>query len=164
LDAGADLVKFGPEALVEAVKLEQWKQLPTLLERGVAVNALGEYLSPLQVAASLKTLDMAYYLFSQGADVNKPAYRHSGRTALQSTYLSGNLAMVELLIENQALVNGAPALADGVTSLEAVTQSRAELDTKKNLFVFLLEHGADVRVRGHSSPAPLSEISYASRF
>jgi ankyrin repeat protein len=144
LDAEADLNEFGPEALEKAVLEEEIEAVALLLDRGVAINAVGEKLSPLQAAASLKTLDLVQYLLDRDADVNTPACEHAGRTALQAACHSGNFDMVTFLLANEADVNAPPAVSDGVTALEAVMSCRAEAAVKAKLFKLLLDNGAEV--------------------
>lgn len=144
LDAGADLNEFGPEALEKAVLEEEIEAVALLLDRGAAINAVGKRLSPLQAAASLKTLDLVQYLLDRDADVNTPACGHAGRTALQAACHSGNFDMVTFLLANNADVNAAPAVTDGVTALEAVISCRAEAAVKAKLFKLLLDNGAEV--------------------
>jgi ankyrin repeat protein len=112
LDAEADLNEFGPEALEIAVLEEEIEAVALLLDRGAAINAVGKRLSPLQAAASLKTLDLVQYLLDRDADVNTPACGHAGRTALQAACHSGNFDMVTFLLANKADVNAAPAVSD----------------------------------------------------
>lgn len=144
LDAGADLNDFGPEALEKAVLEEKIEAVALLLDRGVAINAVGEKLSPIQAAASLETLDLVQYLLDRDADVNTPACEHAGRTALQAACHSGNFDMVMFLLANEADVNAAPAVSDGVTALEAVMSCHAKAAVKAKLFKLLLDNGAKV--------------------
>jgi ankyrin repeat protein len=159
LDAGADLNEFGPEALEKAILGEEIEAVALLLDRGVAINAVGKRLSPLQAAASLKTLDLVQYLLDRGADINTPACGHTGRTALQAACHSGNFDMVTFLLANKADVNAAPAVSDGVTALEAVMSRRTEAAVKAKLFKLLLDNGAEVsRPNGRLSKGVIHTI------
>jgi ankyrin repeat protein len=155
LDAGVDLDKFGPEALEIAVEEQMVEAVALLLDRGVAINAVGRGRSPLQAAASFATLDLVQYLLDRGADVNTPALGDGGRTALQAACKRGHFDMLTLLLANGADVNAAPAIFDGITALEAVMSCSAEAAIKAKLFKLLLDNGANI---SHSNGRPSNGI------
>lgn len=144
LDAGIDLDQFGPEALENAVLYEHVEIVALLIDKGTPVNDIGERYSPLQAAASCKTLDLAEYLIDRGADVNTPAFGYEGRTALQQACCYGNLKMVKFLLAHKADVNAPPAASKGSTALEGVLSCDATTAVKAELFQLLLDNGAKV--------------------
>lgn len=143
LDAGADVKEHGPEALESAVLNEVAEAVALFLDRGTPINAIGDRFSPIQAAAYAGSLELAQYLLDRGADVNTPAYRHKGRTALQAACSSGNVELVVFLLENGADVNAASAATEGLTALEAVINTKIDITIKTKLFRLLLEHLAD---------------------
>jgi ankyrin repeat protein len=67
--------------------------------------------------------------------------------------------MVTFLLANEADVNAAPAVSDGVTALEAAMSCRAEAALKAKLFKLLLDNGAEFsRPNGRNSKGIIHAI------
>ncbi|KAI0859641.1 hypothetical protein F4860DRAFT_481716 [Xylaria cubensis] len=120
------------------------------LDDGVNVNVYcgqgrensGLQRTPLQAAASVRSLDLVQLLIQRGADVNKPAKGREGKTALQAACYGGsdvNIDLIKLLIANGADVNAPPALEFGWTALQAATHCG-----NFEVTLLLLDHGADI--------------------
>ena len=153
LDAGACVEEYGPQALEMAILEEKAEAVALLLERGTAINAIGNEFCPIQAAGWVGSLELAQYLLDRGADINAPAYRHIGRTALQGACFRGKMEMVTFLLEKGADVNADPAVTEGLTALEAVLKASMDIAIKTKLFRQLLEHGSKVsRPNGRPNP------------
>ena len=104
-----------------------------LLEAGADINAVDHNTkSPLMLAVYLGNAELASFLLEQGADVNlvTPNGIH-GRCAIDYAAKSGDLEMVDLLLENEADVSISRAL------------ERALAGDHFDVVEHLLDHGAD---------------------
>jgi ankyrin repeat protein len=90
-------------------------------------------------------------LLHKGADLNQPAFKCGGRTALQaacewnpfsSEEEDHKAQLLRFLLDHGADVNGLPAMHYGITALE-IAARQGDLRTA----VFLLGHGADVNAK-----------------
>lgn len=88
-------------------------------------------------------LEIVEYLLLNHADVNAPAGKEFGRTALQAATSSNfpDPRIVALLLDHGADVNAAPAEKGGVTALQG-----AAIKGDLQIARLLLKHGADVNV------------------
>jgi ankyrin repeat protein len=142
--------------------VEDWNRskdfnfLHLLIDYGADVNATDHGDSVLQASVYASDTDLVRFLLKNNADVNVPAAKYWGRTALQAaTELVGRkpisqtrgpsgrqlFEMVELLIEEGANVNAPPASHFGRTALQAATGGeRGSI----RLIQLLLDAGADV--------------------
>ncbi|ROV91507.1 hypothetical protein VMCG_09439 [Cytospora schulzeri] len=86
-----------------------------------------------------RDVELVELLLDSGADVNAPAGKSRGRTALQSACLAGNMEVVEVLLSRGADVNAPGSAYKGGTALHAAcAKGRAEIVRR------MLEAGADV--------------------
>lgn len=107
-----------------------------------AINAESESKVTVLQMASLSSdidLDIINELLGAGAEVNSPAGKNSGLTALQGAVLSGRDSLVELLLDRGAEVNAPAASIRGWTALQA-----AAYMNNHELLEHLLNRGADV--------------------
>ncbi|KAI1752977.1 hypothetical protein F4782DRAFT_108458 [Xylaria castorea] len=132
-------------------------QILNLLKSGVDVNAYcWEYsindryerkYTPLQAAADIGSLDLVRLLVRRGAEVNRPAKRYRGRTALQAacervSHEGGRSRIIDLvkfLIARGANVNAPPAALEGVAALQAAAGTG-----NFEVVLLLLNNGADI--------------------
>ncbi|KAJ9272330.1 hypothetical protein DTO212C5_1515 [Paecilomyces variotii] len=158
LKAGAAVERIPPspsERSVLQVAVEECKYnyrvVKFLLSAGATVNHRWETNSPLSVTAlqaavekcnsslDKENIDVVRLLLENGADINAPAAKNGGKTALQMAVSEGHLAMTRLLVHHGANVNGLPSPQQGRTALQEAASSGFVQLTE-----FLLAHGADV--------------------
>ena len=101
---------------------------------------------PLHYAAKYGHLDVVRLLLEAGRDVNAPAAKQLGRTALQAASQDGREDVVKLLISHGADVNAPAAEDGGRTALQAASQGGHE-----DVVKLLISHGADIN-------APATEL------
>lgn len=99
--------------------------------------------SSLQQAVEDGSLEMLDLLLKAGADVNAPAARRRGATAIQLAAITGSLGIAETLIHLGAVVNVSRAEEDGRTALEGAAE-HGRID----MVQYLLSEGAETRGRG----------------
>lgn len=75
--------------------------------------------TPLQLAASIGTIQIVELLLAYGADVNLPALGDGGRTALQVACERDHKDVIERLLEAGADIGAAPASRMGITAYQA---------------------------------------------
>ncbi|KAI0407503.1 hypothetical protein F4802DRAFT_595317 [Xylaria palmicola] len=161
LDAGADVnacasPSYPIQAAAQRGDLELVIQL---VQRGAIINqpALGFWgRTALQGACEWTALSMEErsrqvqlikYLINQGAYVNAPAAYDCGRTALQIAALYGDVEIVLLLLEHDALINAPPVeFAGNWYSALDLAASEGRLDMVK----ILLNTGAHSHYRGET--------------
>ncbi|KAH9229448.1 hypothetical protein K456DRAFT_1923315, partial [Colletotrichum gloeosporioides 23] len=93
--------------------------------------------SPFQKAVEDGNLEVINLLLESGADVNAPAAKYGGATALQLAAITGRLGIARRLIDLGADVNASAAEEDGRTALEGAAE-HGRLD----MVQFLLDYGA----------------------
>lgn len=92
------------EVLIQAASDGDYPYVQSLLQRGVPVNAKGDYgWTPLHKACWSSRLKVVKLLIQNDADVNIKAKK--GETPLHEACWDGSLPMVKLLIENGANPN-----------------------------------------------------------
>ncbi|KLU90679.1 hypothetical protein MAPG_10531 [Magnaporthiopsis poae ATCC 64411] len=98
----------------------------------------------LQLAAETGSLDLVKLIVSQNGDVNRPAWRHGGRTALQAAVSrpEPQIELVQYLLNQGADVNATPAASRGLTALQG-----ASIKGHAKVVLLLLQHGADPNAR-----------------
>ncbi|KAK1727674.1 uncharacterized protein BDZ83DRAFT_611679 [Colletotrichum acutatum] len=119
-----------------------------LLDAGIDVNSsiyVGEWFgkSFLQQAVESQNLSMIDLLLRAGAEINAPAARKCGATALQLAAIKGRVGTAKMLIERGADVNAPRAEKGGGTALEGAAE-HGRLD----MVQLLLSEGADTGGRG----------------
>ncbi|KAF5497702.1 Ankyrin repeat domain-containing protein 50 [Colletotrichum siamense] len=119
----------GPLSYV--VAREQHDVVRFLLENGEDVNEDNSHVhgydwesarSPLQSAVGKSDLYLIDLLLKSGADVNTPAARYRGATAVQLAAISGRLGILRTLIDHGADVNAPGAESGGRTALEGAAE------------------------------------------
>ncbi|KAL2821449.1 ankyrin repeat-containing domain protein [Aspergillus cavernicola] len=122
------------------------RMVTLLLEAGARVNPIQDThgLSVLQTAVGHGT-ELLQTLINFGADVNAPASKCGGGTALQLAALNGKIAEARLLLKHGADVNAAPAQERGATALQY-----AAIKGNYRIVYMLLRAGADIA----AYPAP----------
>lgn len=145
LSAGLDSERYGPEVLCSAIIWQNTNIVAALIETGVSPNSYaqesgddGDYITPLQQAASCGYIDYIEYFLQHGGDINMPAWSLGGMTALQAACVREHDQVVRYLIEKGANVNAPPAVTRGLTALEA----SLSVSNGTGLFELLLKHGA----------------------
>ena len=115
--------------------------------------------SPLQLAVRGHYFETVKTLLENGANINEPAGRKNGGTALQLATLKrvgdedkSDLRLIHLLLEHGADVDGPPAKDSGRTALQ-IACSKDEIDFE--LVNLLLEKGANI----NAEPAPTRGIT-----
>ncbi|KAK0636444.1 ankyrin repeat-containing domain protein, partial [Bombardia bombarda] len=95
--------------------------------------------TPLQKAVETGNLELVNVLLNAGADVNAPAARARGGTALQLAAICGFLEIADILVEAGANINASPGEVDGRTALEGAAE-HGRID----MLHFLLQKGAEI--------------------
>ena len=117
-----ETIKRGTRPTHSAVITKRVSMLKYLLETGFACDEYDvkpiQDTTPLQLAATMGSIDICRLLLQYGADVNASAHSPSGRTALQGASYSGNFQLVLELIQAGADINAAAAIELGATALE----------------------------------------------
>ena len=117
-----------------------------LIRRGAAVGARDSTLrTPLHVAGSA---EVARRLIAAGADVRAQAQRFDGFTPLHTAVEAGDLALVQVLLDNGASINESNAV--GYTALAAAARA-GSLPAAR----YLLRKGADINGRAPGTWTPL---------
>lgn len=93
--------------------------------------------STVQVAAYFGHLSILDLLLAHGAQINEPAARYNGRTALQAACETGNVPIAAFLLIKGAEINAPPSFTGGITALQAASQAGS-----CELVSVLLERGA----------------------
>ena len=102
------------QALIEAAKKGDLKQVQELLEKGADVNAKGMFgQTALMEAANKGHLEVVRLVLKKGADVN--TRENSGETALMEAVLGGNPEIVKLIIDEGADANAKSNLDETVS-------------------------------------------------
>lgn len=141
------------EALVEAARRNDLKQVQELLESGADVNAKGNRVFTALMAASNRGhFDMVGLLLDKGADVN--AKTEDGRTAMMLAL--GHRNVVDLLLKNGANVNAKDLR--GETALMVTS----ELGSSK-IVKMLLESGADINAKDRAGETALTGAARSGR-
>ncbi|RYP86595.1 hypothetical protein DL769_000663 [Monosporascus sp. CRB-8-3] len=158
--SGIDLQEHGPEALVHAVLCQNITAVKFFLDKGVDINAPDRTFTALQAAVlsgeppdegQHSVSDMVRYLIRRGADINALPLPDGGRTALQAACETLNTAVINLLLEKGAQVNGPIASRNGITVLEAAARNPVH---GKQICEKLLDYGASVQ-RPNEEPSSL---------
>jgi ankyrin repeat protein len=129
LDKGADINRLHPEknasCLQVALHYGCGQIAKFLLERGALpdVPATAEIGTPLQEAIDRCYPDIIGMVLETGADVNAPAARQNGRTALQMAARDGMFGLVARLLELGADVAASPAAEGGQTAIDCAAGS-----------------------------------------
>jgi ankyrin repeat protein len=144
------------DPLGEAILLNDIEAVSILLDNGGNPNALVAFeglldrtpcvvdysvlmrLTALLVAIDVGSLALVKFLVERGADVNRRLEMGLLRNPLQRAAEIGDFQMVELLIENNAIVDAEPAFGGG-TALQL-----AAMSGHVGIAAFLIERGADV--------------------
>ncbi|KAL6406844.1 hypothetical protein AUP68_09653 [Ilyonectria robusta] len=129
--------------LQQAVHDGNFAMADNLLKRGASVSKVGitEW-TALQMACISRSptrIAVAQLLLDWGADINAPASRWHGRTALQAAAHTEDANLVSLLLKNDANVNAPAGQKGGRTALQAASETGNE-DLATQLFV----HGGDI--------------------
>ncbi|KAI5868349.1 hypothetical protein GGS23DRAFT_592128 [Durotheca rogersii] len=124
------------------------------LDAGVDINAYSRATrfhsfpcTPVQAAANRGEKDLVALLVDRGANINQPAHKNRGKTALQAACgwnassaaeKEKKLTLVRCLIENGADVNAAAAASYGCTALQHAA-ALGDIETA----LLLIHHGAN---------------------
>ncbi|KAI0398757.1 hypothetical protein F4802DRAFT_123981 [Xylaria palmicola] len=112
--------------------------------------------TPLQIAVEMGNTGSIELLIKAGADINAPAAKSLGSTAIQLAASGGFMNIARFLLEHGGDVNGQPALSYGRTALEGASE-HGRLD----MVQFLLENG--VRLDGDMRIHYIRAIAYARK-
>lgn len=137
-----------------------------LVDSGADINEFSNYFTPLQAAAHMENFELVILLLERGADVKAPARGEEGATALQfvcsweirsTASMSRQSHLVRMLVAKGADVNAPANGEDGSTALQHICANHSPVACHKrdfttrdmethihDLFIFLLESGADV--------------------
>ncbi|KAF4817562.1 Ankyrin-1 [Colletotrichum siamense] len=114
-----------------AVMYKHYDTVRVLLENGEDVDEDNYHVSsgiwdnarnPLQSAVEKGDLYLIDLLLKSGADVNAPAAKYNGATALQLAAITGKLGILRTLIEHGADINAPGAKSGGRTTLEGAAE------------------------------------------
>jgi Ankyrin repeats (3 copies) len=123
------------EALIEAARRGDMKQIAHLLATGADVNAQNKWgLTPLMAAAHGGHIEIGKLLMEKGADVN--ARQNGGWTALMCAAVRGQADAVSLLLGKGADISA--KTENGVTAL-----TLARSNGRSQIVEFLKAHGAE---------------------
>jgi ankyrin repeat protein len=145
LNSGADVDALGGQygtPLAASIVKGEPGLFEDLLKRGADPNRWWEKsgLSPLWLACQTDRLDYAQQLIAHGADINFCLPRRG--TPLQGATISGNKAIIQMLLDAGAYVN---ELTPGMygTALNAAVYS-----DNREIVEYLLSHDADITLLG----------------
>lgn len=141
----------GPETdpIHDAVISKDMAKIKTLLDKGVSVDKTDSRgRTPLYWAALQGSKEIAEYLISRGAQINKGASWKSDSTPLHVAAQKGHTDIVELLLNKGANVNAANRVRKTPLHLAA-------WDICPETVEYLLKKGADVNVRDNRGYTPL---------
>lgn len=137
---------YGLTALQYAIKNSSLEMVQWLVEQGLDVNVTDSHGSTLLHYASLRgSQEIVQWLIEQGLDINaKNSNRH---TPLLNAACSKSPKLVQWLVERSADVNAKDVI--GLSVFYHICANRwVTDDDKKNLFLWLDEHGADLKKNG----------------
>jgi ankyrin repeat protein len=141
-----------------------------LVEHGAKVDAMGASTvqqRPIEIALDHRRLEVMRYLIERGAalDVAPPEFGHP---LLMTAIFRNDFAAVRLLVEKGANVNvvsryGDTPLHVAIEEFSCISnydaaRDRPENDREIENMRFLLEHGADPRVRGKDGLDALGKV------
>ncbi|OTB12661.1 hypothetical protein K445DRAFT_34705, partial [Daldinia sp. EC12] len=102
----------------------------------------------LQAAALRGNEDLFDELIAMGANINMPAFRDNGLTALQAAASRAHVGLVKRLVHRGADVNAPRSEINGQTALQAAcgfyANSKTERANMIEVIQFLIKEGADV--------------------
>ncbi len=132
-----------------AVNTGDTKLMEVLITAGSAIEAPSELLGmrPIHLAVNSGDADTLRFLIGSGADVDSTTAE--GETALHVAVRLGNEKLVEVLIENSALIDR-PEPAEGFNPLHS-----ASLQGQEEIVRLLIEAGADPEARTDTGQTPL---------
>jgi len=135
-----------------------------LLRAGTNIDTPGLQWNPLQLAASWGYKNMVSFLIHRGANINAAAHPDGGRTALQAAMESEYpYETADLLLHHGADISAPPAVANGLTVLEAFCRNCfvSSHDGKGEAFCErLLDAGAAVNRPGGKPSSVLHGVIY----
>ncbi|KAK0645716.1 ankyrin repeat-containing domain protein [Cercophora newfieldiana] len=129
-----------------------------LVNAGADVNAVGSLETPISAAAHRGDMERVAYLLEHGADTSIGG-KEPG-SALERACCSSSIYAVEVLVEHKADVNQTSESKWG-TALSAACFTRSGSSyTCSQIVKHLLEHGAEVNLRGGWLGYPLTVAAY----
>ncbi|TGJ78275.1 hypothetical protein E0Z10_g10489, partial [Xylaria hypoxylon] len=159
---GADIQNCGVYALCSAACFNNFEAVSWLLQAGVDINAIGySGQTALQGACACAwavgdhaRIDLVKTLIAQGADVNAPAAKYRGMTALQIAASEGDIGTALVLLEHGANINAPPAKQAGLCALDAAA-CNGRLDMVK-LLLSMAAHSHDRGTTGYAGAIRLA--------
>ncbi|MBN2081963.1 ankyrin repeat domain-containing protein [bacterium] len=144
LDAGAKVNVVdgdGRSALHRAIVSGSLETTQAIVEGGADLELadLTAGITPLAVAVMFSSDDLVAYLLSQGADANR-RIASSGASLLHLACISGNIKIVDLLLDQGLSINATDDLRHSTPLVAAIEN----LDADPAFIKALLERGADV--------------------
>ncbi|KAE8443483.1 hypothetical protein EG329_001794 [Mollisiaceae sp. DMI_Dod_QoI] len=136
-DKGYDVFKIAVQAGFYGFHEVGFDMLRLLIRLGADVNSAARDFGRTALQHASHYSALVEFLLENGADVNAPAGKVNGRTALQVAAEYGHIKIVKRFLELGADPNARAAEIDGLTALEAAGKS-GHLDTA----VLLLDNGA----------------------
>jgi ankyrin repeat protein len=119
-----------------------------LLDQGATINRpkaqrrYRNWSSALTILVKISASeDLIRSALSAGADINELGHGKGARTPIQAAAEVGNIAVVQLLLDNRANINAPPGKECGRTALQAACSTEAP---NIELVQLLLDNGADV--------------------
>lgn len=156
------------EALIDAAKRGDLRQVQHLLDRGADVNAKDRWGNTRLMSASFGGhTELVRFLLQKGADIN--AKTKDGSTALSHAASKGHLGTVQLLLEKGANVRNEDGLAPAEKAIfhPEVVKTLTDAGAEVTLIVAaclgdlakareLIIQGADVNAKGWYGQTPLT--------
>jgi ankyrin repeat protein len=141
------------DKLYSAIRANDLRQMKTILDEGISVNAEGpDGITPLMAAAEVGSLDAMKMLIDRGASVN--AKNTYGSTALMWSVTDAK--KVRLLLDHGADVNVAPR--SGRTALIVASFANPSAEVVR----MLLAKGANVAVMDQRKVTPLNAATFGN--
>lgn len=135
--------------LVKAIVDGNFNEVKKIVDNGEDINKVEDRVTPLKLALVKNQKDIAVYLISKGANVNK--FDDSSMTPLRFSIIQGNSDMVKILLDSGANLNERDE--QGLTPLMNAVMSKS-----KDVVELLIEKGVDVNAK---DPEGLSALDIA---
>jgi hypothetical protein len=148
IEYGEDLNYPGFPAIVMAVHYGKYDEIQYILDRGADINAVTHTgKSALWSAAYDNNKELVQFLLSKGIDM-----KAHGGGALQTASFNGHLEIVRILIDAGADINY--QIIDGNPD-SSYTPLHFAAYGQLSVVQFLLESGADTRIKNHYGERPI---------
>jgi ankyrin repeat protein len=164
LAGGADPKERGPSGesvLIFAAKSCKVETVELLLNRGLDVNTLDYYFSPLSAAAERGRLSVVRLLLERGAKVDTCG--RDGYTPLTLAAIGGHRKVMRLLFRHGAKARNNGPKSPLLTLMDEDDMGHSQRSYDIDSLRMLLDHGADIESYGEGYRTPLAHAVHLAR-